>query len=367
MRILFATDHVHLPQGGGGAERNTHELSIVLKEEGHAPAVLSSFVPDHSWLSWRIRLRRALPPSREFPCDEVCGYPVYRGWNTERSTEVVDRFRPDVIVSQSASPIPILQAFKNCGVTLVHYVHEVLKIDYMPALVRAGLSVIANSEFTAGRLRQAYKLDCPVVLPLVDPRYYVTEMTPERVLFVNTVPRKGVEIAFALAERRPDIQFDFVVSWILNPAQRAELGARAAKAGNIQLHPPTNDMRPLYARARLLLVPSLWEECWGRVATEAQMNGIPVLGSNRGGLPQAIGPGGLTVPANAPVEAWLAALSRLWDDSRARDQFSREARSYSKRAEIQPAAIAAKLISALTTAISTSKTSDQVPAQGRRP
>ncbi len=331
------------------------------------PAILSSFVPDRSWLSWRIRLRRALPPAREFPCDEVCGYPVFRGWNMERSAEVVDRFSPDVIVVQSANPIPVLQAFKFCGVTLVHYVHEVLKIDYLPAVIRAGVSVIANSDFTAERLRQAYGLDCPVVLPLVDPRYYVTETHPERVLFVNTVPRKGLEIAFALAERRPDLQFDFVVSWILNPAQLAEIEARARKAGNIRLHPPTNDMRPLYARARLLLIPSLWEECWGRVATEAHMNGIPVLGSDRGGLPQAIGPGGLTVSANAPIEAWLAALSRLWDDSRAYDEFSRAARSYSKRAEIQPAAIAAELLSALANAISKKKTSDRLPAQGHRP
>jgi glycosyltransferase involved in cell wall biosynthesis len=81
-------------------------------------------------------------------------------------------------------------------------------------------------------------------------------------------------------------------------ALRSELPA------NVTLHPPTRDMRPLYARARLLLAPSQWEEAWGRVATEAQVSGIPVLASNRGGLPEAVGNGGILLPADAPGNEW---------------------------------------------------------------
>lgn len=367
MRILFATNHIHLPQGGGGAERNTHELSLVLQEAGHAPAVLSSFVPDGSWLSWSVRLRRALPPACEFPRDRICGYPVFRGWNMDLAGEMVDRFRPDAVLVQSSDPVALLRVFDSYGVTLVHYVHEVVNPAYMPDVIDAGVGVIANSDFTAGRLKQLFGLQCPVVLPLVDPRHYGTETDRKHILFVNTVPRKGVETAFALAERRPDIQFDFVTSWILKPAQRADLEARARKAGNIQLHPPTNDMRPLYARARLVLIPSLCEESWGRVATEAHLSGIPVLGSDRGGLPQAIGPGGLTVAADAPVETWLAALSRLWDDPKTYEDFSQAARSYSGRAEIQPAAIAASLRRALAEMISKGRPSGKTPGHGIQP
>lgn len=367
MRILFATDHIHLPQGGGGAERNTHELSIVLQEQGHTPAVLSSFASDGSWLSWSARLRRVLPPACEFPRDRVCGYPVFRGWNMDRVGEVVDRFRPDVVVAQSANPAKLLHILDQFGVPLANYVHEVLNPAYMRAVVDAGMGVIANSQFTAGRFRKLFGVECPVVLPLVDPRYYGTGTKRQRILFVNTVPRKGVETAFALAERRPDIPFDFVVSWILKPAQRAELEARAHKAGNIQLHPPTNDMRPLYARARLVLIPSLCEESWGRVATEAHISGIPVLGSDLGGLPQAIGPGGMTVAADAPIETWLAALSRLWDDPKTYEEFSEAARSYSGRPEIQPAAIAASLQRALSEIISSDRPPGKAPRHGNPP
>src|SRR3546814_9881685 len=47
--------------------------------------------------------------------------------------------------------------------------------------------------------------------------------------------------------------------------------------------PISHDMREVYRRTHTLLVPSQWEEAWGRVATEAQFSGIPVLASDRGG------------------------------------------------------------------------------------
>lgn len=343
MRILFVTDHIHFPQGGGGAERNTHELCVALRDHGFVPGVLSNFVADRSWLSWSVRLRRALSPRHEFPCDAVCGYPVFRGWNIGRAGEVVRRFRPDVIVVQSTHPKAILDALCPHGIPLVLYLHEVAEIDHLRTLARNDFALLANSEFTARRLLEQCGLSSQVVLPLVDPQYYTTQMHPERVLFVNTVPRKGLEIAFSLAKARPDINFDFILSWILKPERIAELEERTRKAGNITLHPPTGDMRPLYSATRVLLVPTLIEESWGRVVTEAHINGIPVLGSSQGGLPQAIGPGGITVPADAPIGDWLAALSRLWDNPQTYDEFVAAAREYSKRMEIRPATIVAKL------------------------
>ena len=38
------------------------------------------------------------------------------------------------------------------------------------------------------------------------------------------------------------------------------------------------DMRSVYAKCRILLAPSVWEEAYGRVVTEAQISGIPVVG-----------------------------------------------------------------------------------------
>jgi glycosyltransferase involved in cell wall biosynthesis len=271
MKILFATDHIHFPQGGGGAERNTHELCLALRQRGVEPGVMSSLSANQSWLSWSNRLRRTLPPRHRYPRDTQCGYPVYRGWASSGASEVVKRFRPSVVVVQSTHPDNLLRQFGEQGVPLAAYFHEVVEIDHLASLAGRNIRIIANSPFTAARLRARCGLEPVVVLPLIDPAHYVTATRPERVLFINTVPRKGLDIAFALAEARPDISFDFVRSWILDDRQVAELDCRAAAAGNITIHPPLRDMRPLYARAKLVLAPSQWEETWGRVATEAHI------------------------------------------------------------------------------------------------
>ena len=100
-------------------------------------------------------------------------------------------------------------------------------------------------------------------------------------------------------------------------------------------------MRAVYRRARLLLAPSPWEEAWCRVVTEAQFSGIPALASDRGGLPESVGPGGLLVPADAPHDAWLTALGRMWDDPDQLDALSAAARRHAARPEIRPESIIA--------------------------
>jgi glycosyltransferase involved in cell wall biosynthesis len=343
-RLLFATTYVHFPQGGGGAERNTHELCLALQRRGIEAGVWCGLRADSSLLSHRNRLKRFLL-RQPLPRDSGCGYPVFRGWDWSEAAaaEVAARFRPDLAIVQMPHPEPLLRLLRHSGVPSAVYVHEVESIDDLGPLSRDGVPFLANSEFTAERLHRQCGIAARVVRPLIDPACYVTRTRRERVLFINTVPRKGVDIALRLAESRPDIPFDFVWYWTMKPDQLQALKARAAAAGNITLHPPTRDMRPLYARARLLLAPSQWEEAWGRVATEAQINGLPVLASDRGGLPESVGPGGILLPADAPHSAWLAALSELWDNPEVYSRYAAAAAQYARRPEIQPAVIADQL------------------------
>src|SRR5204862_7081227 len=69
--------------------------------------------------------------------------------------------------------------------------------------------------------------------------------------------------------------------------------------------------------ARVLLVPSVTAEGWGRVVREAQASGIPVVATGVGGLPEAVGSGGIVVPPAAGFEGLLRALAMLWDDREA--------------------------------------------------
>ncbi len=82
---------------------------------------------------------------------------------------------------------------------------------------------------------------------------------------------------------------------------------------NLTLWPNVADMRRVYASARIVLVPSLFPEAFGRVAREAVLNGLPVIASTRGGLTDATW--GEAIHLDPEDEAaWTVALRRLWDD-----------------------------------------------------
>ncbi len=171
--------------------------------------------------------------------------------------------------------------------------------------------------------------------------------------FVNPEPRKGVHvfarIAEVLARRRPDIPL-LIVEGAARTNCLAELGIDLAGLTNLRTMPNTPDPRDFYAVTKVLLMPSLMENA-GFVAMEAMINGIPVLASNRGGLPETIGgsphPGPLPqageggilfaiparytpetrdLPTNEEVEPWVETIIRLWDDAAEYERWSRAAR-----------------------------------------
>jgi glycogen synthase len=74
------------------------------------------------------------------------------------------------------------------------------------------------------------------------------------------------------------------------------------------------DLARFVARHRLMAVPSRWAEPFGIVALEGVGCGCVIVGTNLGGLPEAIGPCGITVP-NGDTEALADALETLLNDN----------------------------------------------------
>lgn len=335
MRVLFTIGDPYIPQCSGGAQYSTKQLIEELGAQGHVGAVMCR-LSGGGWTEISSRFKRKLGRTH-FSRDHQSGHAVYRAWDPTDATEVVRRFRPDVAVVQNGSTIPIARSLEAHGVPIVLYFRNVefKEMEGSPAeLTRAFF--IANSKFTANRYYDAFGITCTVIPPLVSADLYRTPSARTNVTFINPYPVKGLEIALDIAEKCPDIPFSFVESWGINTKLRAYLERRLTKLPNVTLQPRTSNMKSIYGKTRILLAPSIWEEAWGRVATEAHYSGIPVIGSRQGGLPEAIGPGGITLDIDAPLADWVVAVRRLWDDPNEYTRFSEHALEFSQRPDMQP-------------------------------
>ena len=194
-------------------------------------------------------------------------------------------------------------------------------------------AVIVPSQFAREHFRHSLGLDFQVLPYLWDWSKVRCERVDRRyVTFVNPQPHKGVfwfvRLAVELGRRRPDIPF-LVVEGRAGAEWLERTGLDLSGLTNLNRLANTPDPRDFYRVSRAILMPSLWQESLGRVAAEAMLNGIPVLASNRGALPETLGASGFQfeIPARYTVESravptaeevapWLETLERLWDDQR---------------------------------------------------
>jgi glycosyltransferase involved in cell wall biosynthesis len=162
--------------------------------------------------------------------------------------------------------------------------------------------------------------------------------TRKKIVFVNPRPVKGGDIAISVARNCPDIPFTFFQAWTLD-SQVIELMKQAKSLRNVEWRSPVMDAKEIYKDAHTMLIPSRADETWGRIATEAHFNGIPVIASRRGGLVESVGPGGILLEPTASAEQWTEATRNIWDDPKYYAELSQSALQFSCRHDISERAI----------------------------
>jgi glycosyltransferase involved in cell wall biosynthesis len=334
VNIAFVSGNPHIPQLFGGLEVNTHALASELVRRGNSVYVLAKLS-----LRNRFGLRRAALTAasrRRLWVDSDLGYPVFRSRHPARDARELPR--PAVAVVQNGPMLDLAGGFARLGVPTVAYLHGLGFERWRGEPARFPFhGYIANSQFTASRLRDRFGIDAAVLPPLFRREDYATPVIGNMVTLVNPVAVKGVDLALQIAALCPDIPFTFVRGWPLGFKEEAALRRKLRRLGNVALRDRTDDMRTIYRETRILLVPSQWEdETWGRVVSEAQFSGIPVIASDRGGLPEAVGPGGIILGHDAPAAVWANTVAGLWSSKADYDRLSQSALSHSHRAELVP-------------------------------
>lgn len=301
---------------------------------------------DSIWLRNRIlnRIKK-----EDFIVDNSLDYPVYRGYSVKENLyNVIRKYDYDIAVVQAGYPFSLINELSARRVPVIYYARDVeFQENYEELNLNRFVKIVANSAFTAQRVQERYLRDSTVIFPLVDLQKYQVSSRGQAVVHIGLSPLKGVETSLQLAEKRPDIPFVLVESWPLSKEKLNSYLSRAKKLKNVSILRRTSDMRKVYALAKVLIVPSVWEEAWGRVATEAQASGIPVLASNRGGLPESVGMGGIIVPHDADLDCWASKLSYLWDSAENYNRLSQAALARSRKEDISYASITDRFINCL--------------------
>lgn len=148
------------------------------------------------------------------------------------------------------------------------------------------------------------------IYPFIDLTRHQVERTGDKITLIRGWTQKGARLVAQLAKALPDQSF-----LVVDPEPHVFDGL-----SNVELRPATPDMRTVWRDTKVLLLPSEVAEAFGRVSVEAMSNGIPVLGTPVGGIPEAIGFSHCI--DRDDVDAWIRAIRQLED----RDYYLDEAR-----------------------------------------
>jgi glycosyltransferase involved in cell wall biosynthesis len=264
------------------------------------------------------------------------------------ATQVLNRFRPEILLTYGGHPVcrEVMIRARAKGTRVVFHLHNFGYND------RRGFedvdAIIFPSEYSRRYYSRRVGFDGVVIPdPIQLDKVIARDREPQYVTFINPQPEKGASvfarIALELGRRRPDIPL-LVVEGRGKADGLVGLSVDLSALTNLNRMANTPDPRDFYRVSRAVLMPSLWRESLGRVPIEAMANGIPVLASDRGALPETLGDAGFVftipdrctpasniVPTAQEVAPWVAVIERLWDDPAFEAEHRRRALAEAKR------------------------------------
>jgi hypothetical protein len=227
---------------------------------------------------------------------ELDGIPVTTGLRG-RSWVAEQARGADVVVSHAGDAGYGLEVAERAGRPAVRMVHG------HGAEPGAGTALaVYNSE--SSRAASSFAGASIVVHPPVWPSSWeLDRSSASAVTLVNLTADKGAMVAWRLAELEEHRSFIGV---------RGGYGEQIVpRARNFEVVATTRNMAPIYARTRVLLMPSA-RETWGMVGVEAMSAGIPVVAHPTAGLLESLAGAGIFADRD-DLGAWQAALERLDD------------------------------------------------------
>lgn len=329
----------------GGAERSTSQLVRRLDRNPDLAVTPVSGVCEH-YLAARDRV----------PYDDLVEIPVVRlrlrlpflqyAINSRAVAEYFRRADADVLFANAQAAPMAINAFRGPSVYFIHdemslnvyrtYEAGALKrlkfaarfaldlpfmIHYRAENARAmkkAALVVANSRYIADRARKLLGVSPVVVYPQIDVEALSrTEIPPAEdrpfIMMVGDTEVKGASTFRRIAAAMPEERFLAVGR-----------GYADRQEANVTLRGFARDPVTHYRQAKLVLLPSTWEEGFGMVSVEAAALGIPAVVSDRGGLPETVPTREQVVADYRDPERWVETVRRVLGDYEAHSAAARE-------------------------------------------
>jgi glycosyltransferase involved in cell wall biosynthesis len=265
----------------------------------------------------------------------VCGGLAELGWLVhEHGIEALERIPDDAVVLLDgliASPAPDVLVPHAGRLRQVVLMHMPIGDARERAVLEAATAVITTSRWTGRRLSELHGLPAErihIAEPGVDPAPVVsgTESGEALLCVAAVTPPKGHDVLLDALATVADLSWRcrYVGSLDRDPVYAAAVRRRAN--GRVEFTGPRtgSELDRTYAAADLLVLPS-HAETYGMVITEALARGVPVIATDVGGVSEALGDGGLLVPAG-DAAALGTALQRWLGDAELRGRLRRAAR-----------------------------------------
>ncbi|MET0999940.1 MAG: glycosyltransferase family 4 protein [Marmoricola sp.] len=210
------------------------------------------------------------------------------------------------------------------------------------AVLSAAAAVVTTSEWSRRWVLDAYPID-PLRVVVAQPGVDAAEPADgsdhgsELLCVASVTPTKGHDVLLAALSRIADLDWRCRCVGTLTTAPAFVAGLRrtardAGVADRVELSGPRSGagLEAAYAKADVLVLASR-AETYGMVVTEALAHGLPVVASDVGGIPEAVGHApdgsrpGLLVPVG-DVDALAVALRRWLGDADLRRRLRAAAR-----------------------------------------
>src|SRR5262245_30719034 len=313
--VLFAWRRIPPPFRIGGAEVSQQLLAEQFAEAGWRTVYLASHEPpwaDTSDLPSMLRYLAQVSVGFELREDLPEVRYIWNGVEVRAVTQkrlltvlaaTLSELSPDLVITSQEGSADLASTARTYA-KVTGWLHSVSPVG-MHVLDGKPHCALATSQFVLSRTPSSHA--AVLFYPPFRPYSGTTAGNRDRdLLMVNPVPAKGGDLVDELAALLPDRHFTLVEGWW-------DTSARFADRPNITYLPRTYDldeMDALYARHRLLLVPSVVEDAFPRVIVEAALAGLPALGSTRGGITEAIGNPAMLAPPDEHAQ-WASILRVL--------------------------------------------------------